>query len=113
MKADKFQVYVAFAADPIQLNDDLQAVRDNMHSGRCDIDLTSTTSTILVCIADAQTCRFRRQTRPGEFTRQALLRGRHDLTQVDGLHDLIEATLKFREYELWAAQRLIVSFLIT
>ena len=71
-----------------------------MHPGRCHIVLSFTS--ILVCIADPPTCRF---------TRQALLRGRLDLTQVDGLIETDTEVLKFRtfrEYELWAAQRSIV-----
>ena len=37
---------------------------------------------------------------PGEFTRQALLGGRLDLTQVEGLHDLIEADTEVQR--VWA-----------
>ena len=39
---------------------------------------------------------------------QALLRGRLDLTQIEGLHDLIEADTEVQDF--WAAQRLIVFF---
>ena len=64
------------------------------HSSRCHIVLSSTT--ILVCIADAQTCRF---------TRQGLLQ---DLTQVDALHDLIEADTEV--HRVWALGSAAVKF---
>jgi len=41
-----------------------------------------------------------RPAEPGEFTRQALLGGRLDLTQVEGLHDLIEADTEVQR--VWA-----------
>ena len=47
---------------------------------------------------------------PGEFTRQALLWGRLDLTQVEACMTWSKRTLKFREYGFWAAQRLIAFF---
>ena len=50
------------------------------HPPRKSFDLSSTI--LVVCIADAN---------PGEFTHQALLGGRLDLTKFEGLNDLIEA----------------------
>jgi tRNA modification GTPase len=45
---------------------------------------------------------------PGEFTRQALLGGRLDLTQVEGLHDLIEADTEVQR--VWALGSAVVKF---
>lgn len=52
-----------------------------------------------------------RPAEPGEFTRQALLGGRLDLTQVEGLHDLIEADTEVQR--VWALGGAGVSNLMT
>lgn len=54
----------------------------HVHSGRAII------SSILDALALVPTCRL---AEPGEFTRRAFEAGRLDLTEVEGLHDLINA----------------------
>ena len=49
-----------------------------------------------------------RPAEPGEFTRQALLGGRLDLTQVEGLHDLIEADTELQR--TWALTSALVRY---
>lgn len=51
-----------------------------------------------------------RQAEPGEFTRQALLGGRLDLTQVEGLHDLIDAETEVQR--AWALENAVVAIII-
>ncbi|KAG9219502.1 hypothetical protein CCMSSC00406_0005396 [Pleurotus cornucopiae] len=54
----------------------------HLHSGRAII------SAVLSALATIKSCR---PAEPGEFTRRAFLGGRMDLTQVEGLRDLLEA----------------------
>lgn len=54
----------------------------HVHSGRAII------ASLLDALARQGTCRL---AEPGEFTRRAFLAGRMDLTEVEGLHDLINA----------------------
>lgn len=63
----------------------------HIHSGRALI------SSLLSSLSTLPTLR---PAEPGEFTRQALLGGRLDLTQVEGLHDLIEADTEVQR--VWA-----------
>ncbi|KAF8876299.1 tRNA modification GTPase TrmE [Gymnopilus junonius] len=63
----------------------------HIHSGRALI------SALLSALSSFPSLR---PAEPGEFTRQALLGGRLDLTQVEGLHDLIEADTEVQR--LWA-----------
>ncbi|KAL0949053.1 hypothetical protein HGRIS_009146 [Hohenbuehelia grisea] len=54
----------------------------HIHSGRAII------STVLAAVGRVESCR---PAEPGEFTRRAFLGGRLDLTQVEGLKDLVNA----------------------
>jgi len=63
----------------------------HIHSGRALI------SAILSSLSSIPNLR---PAEPGEFTRQALLGGRLDLTQVEGLHDLIDADTEVQR--IWA-----------
>ena len=54
----------------------------HVHSGRAII------SSVLGALSSLDLCR---PAEPGEFTRRAFLGGRLDLTQVEGLKDLINA----------------------
>jgi tRNA U34 5-carboxymethylaminomethyl modifying GTPase MnmE/TrmE len=71
----------------------------HIHSGRALI------SALLSSLSELPTLR---PADPGEFTRQALLRGRLDLTQVEGLHDLIEADTEVQR--VWALGSAAVLF---
>ncbi|KAF8164309.1 GTP-binding protein TrmE N-terminus-domain-containing protein [Pholiota molesta] len=63
----------------------------HIHSGRALISALLSSLALLPNLRPAE---------PGEFTRQALLGGRLDLTQVEGLHDLIEADTEVQR--VWA-----------
>ncbi|KJA14653.1 hypothetical protein HYPSUDRAFT_150101 [Hypholoma sublateritium FD-334 SS-4] len=63
----------------------------HIHSGRALIAALLSSLSLLPNLRPAE---------PGEFTRQALLGGRLDLTQVEGLHDLIEADTEVQR--IWA-----------
>ena len=63
----------------------------HIHSGRALISALLSSLSTLPTLRAAE---------PGEFTRQALLGGRLDLTQVEGLHDLIEADTEVQR--VWA-----------
>lgn len=63
----------------------------HIHSGRALISALLSSLSTLPTLRPAD---------PGEFTRQALLGGRLDLTQVEGLHDLIEADTEVQR--VWA-----------
>lgn len=63
----------------------------HIHSGRALITALLSSLALLPNLRPAE---------PGEFTRQALLGGRLDLTQVEGLHDLIEADTEVQR--IWA-----------
>ncbi|KAF8164832.1 tRNA modification GTPase TrmE [Crassisporium funariophilum] len=63
----------------------------HIHSGRALISALLSSLSALPTLRPAE---------PGEFTRQALLGGRLDLTQVEGLHDLIEADTEVQR--VWA-----------
>ena len=66
-----------------------------MHSGRAVI------TSVLAALATFPTLRL---AEPGEFTRRAFESGRLDLTEVEGLHDLINAdTSSQRQAALQAA----------
>ena len=66
-------------------------VEFHVHSGRALISALLSSLSALPTLRPAD---------PGEFTRQALLGGRLDLTQVEGLHDLIEADTEVQR--VWA-----------
>lgn len=63
----------------------------HIHSGRALISSLLSSLALLPNLRPAE---------PGEFTRQAFLGGRLDLTQVEGLHDLIEADTEVQR--VWA-----------
>ena len=63
----------------------------HIHSGRALIAALLQALAVLPNLRPAE---------PGEFTRQALMGGRLDLTQVEGLHDLIEADTEVQR--VWA-----------
>ncbi|KAF9475886.1 tRNA modification GTPase TrmE [Pholiota conissans] len=63
----------------------------HIHSGRALISALLSSLSLFPGLRPAE---------PGEFTRQALLGGRLDLTQVEGLHDLIEADTEVQR--VWA-----------
>ena len=63
----------------------------HIHSGRALISALLASLSLLPNLRPAE---------PGEFTRQAFLGGRLDLTQVEGLHDLIEADTEVQR--VWA-----------
>ena len=65
----------------------------HIHSGRALISALLASLSVLPNL---------RQAEPGEFTRQALLGGRLDLTQVEGLHDLIESETEVQRF--WALE---------
>ena len=71
----------------------------HIHSGRALI------SALLSSLSSLPNLRL---AEPGEFTRQAFLGGRLDLTQVEGLHDLIEADTEVQR--VWALGGAGVSF---
>ncbi|KAF5320663.1 hypothetical protein D9619_001193 [Psilocybe cf. subviscida] len=66
----------------------------HIHSGRALVSALLSSISLLPTLRPAE---------PGEFTRQALLGGRLDLTQVEGLHDLIEADTEVQR--VWALGR--------
>ena len=72
-------------------------VEFHIHSGRA---LISSLLSSLSCLPNL------RPAEAGEFTRQALLGGRLDLTQVEGLHDLIEADTEIQR--VWALTSALV-----
>ncbi|KAF9526748.1 hypothetical protein CPB83DRAFT_769760 [Crepidotus variabilis] len=63
----------------------------HIHSGRALVSALLSSLAVLPNLRPAE---------PGEFTRQAFLGGRLDLTQVEGLHDLIEADTEMQR--VWA-----------
>ncbi|PPQ70478.1 hypothetical protein CVT24_013285 [Panaeolus cyanescens] len=65
----------------------------HVHSGRAIIASLLTSLSTIPLLRPAE---------PGEFTKQALLGGRLDLTQVEGLHDLIEADTEVQR--IWALE---------
>ncbi|KAF9042592.1 hypothetical protein BDZ89DRAFT_1128504 [Hymenopellis radicata] len=68
----------------------------HIHSGRAII------SSVLGALAAIDACR---PAEPGEFTRRAFMGGRLDLTEVDGLKDLIDADTDIqRKVALTAAE---------
>ncbi len=68
----------------------------HIHSGRAII------SSVLGALAAIDACR---PAEPGEFTRRAFMGGRLDLTQVEGLKDLIDADTEVqRKVALTAAE---------
>ena len=71
----------------------------HIHSGRALISALLSSLSTLPTLRPAD---------PGEFTRQALLGGRLDLTQVEGLHDLIEADTEVQR--VWALGSAVVNF---
>jgi tRNA U34 5-carboxymethylaminomethyl modifying GTPase MnmE/TrmE len=71
----------------------------HIHSGRA---LVSALLASLSCLPGL------RPAEAGEFTRQAVLGGRLDLTQVEGLHDLIEAGTEVQR--VWALTSALVGF---
>lgn len=71
----------------------------HIHSGRALISALLSALSSLPNLRPAE---------PGEFTRQAFLGGRLDLTQVEGLHDLIEADTEVQR--VWALGSAGVSF---
>lgn len=73
----------------------------HIHSGRA---LISSLLSSLSCLPNL------RPAEAGEFTRQALLGGRLDLTQVEGLHDLIEADTELQR--VWALTSAVVGCII-
>jgi tRNA modification GTPase len=74
----------------------------HIHSGRALISALLASLSVLPNL---------RQAEPGEFTRQALLGGRLDLTQVEGLHDLIEAETEVQRF--WALESAGVSITLS
>jgi len=67
----------------------------HIHSGRAIINA------VLSALSNLPACRM---AEPGEFTRRAFETGRLDLTQVEGLKDLIDAeTEEQRKWALTAA----------
>jgi len=78
----------------------LPTVELHFHSGRAVISALLSSLSLLPTFRPAE---------PGEFTRQALLHGRLDLTQIEGLHDLIEADTEMQR--IWALESAIVGHL--
>lgn len=77
----------------------------HVHSGRAII------SSVLGALASIEVCR---PAEPGEFTKRAFLGGRLDLTQVEGLKDLIDAdTESQRKVALNAAEVRIFGVITT
>jgi len=70
----------------------------HVHSGR---------ALITSLLSSLATLPFLRPAEPGEFTRQAFLGGRIDLTQVEGLQDLIDADTEVQR--AWALKSTAVS----
>ena len=74
----------------------------HIHSGRALISALLSSLSAFLTLRPAD---------PGEFTRQALLGGRLDLTQVEGLHDLIEADTEVQR--VWALDSAAVSHFLS